>query len=193
MSALKNNYAMAADKRWVNTMGALDGARRELKNLAPHPEQKDKTATVSASDNQRAAASNSRDGALGSMVLEGILGMSFGAAIGDALNLSPGAAEWVGDVEWGNLVEVYDEYRNDRRAQNNTTETSTYKLGERGLMSFGFNKQTTPATPKKALEWDAYMRDLPQRRALEQTMHGLNAALDQMEARQFRKLELAPA
>lgn len=187
MPNLKNFNDMAADKRWVNTMGALDGLRQELKSLAPRPDQKGQSMAVSGSDRQHGGLNGNNDGMLGSMLLEGMLGFAFGSAVSDALGMSSAAAA----MPWGNTVELYDEYnRSSEKDRTNGQTNGEYELGERNVISHGFNMSGRKKIAKTAdaMEWDSYMRDLPARRVLEQSMHGLNRQLDQMEAAQFRKV-----
>ncbi|MGZ9109249.1 MAG: hypothetical protein ACXW4B_10585 [Micavibrio sp.] len=168
MGNSQNFNQIASDKRWVNLMGAMKGVRQEISTLAAHPDRPDHKGPLSVQDDSRAAANDDRNAALGSMLIEAFIGAQFGVAIGDALNMP----EWAKAVDWGNAVDVYDEYRTDQ-----------------GSHSDNFNKTARPAVTKSAedMAWDRYLQDLPNRRVLEQNLSALSRAMDRVEQDHFMK------
>jgi hypothetical protein len=188
MQTTRNFNDMAADKRWVYTMGVLDGARRDLAKLTPNPGHKDGGNAVSKSDQQRPSLGNDRDSLLGSLIVTSL----FGADLCDMVMDTTDAPEWVGDIHWGMAINVYDEYVIDREmSRQNSRTKGEYELGERQAICNGFNRSSNPVRTKRPDDaaWDAYWRDLPARRDLEQNIHALNRELDMREKMQFRKLQ----
>ena len=172
MKNAQNFNQIASDKRWVNLMGAMKTTRQELKQLAPNPLRNDK-GPETVKENNVAAANDDRDSSLGSMLIETFLGAHFGAVVGDALHMP----DWAQTVDWGNVVDVYDEYRND-------TQQSREQNGpSKGSYSDMFNITVKPSVQPSAedLAWERYLRDLPNRRVLEQNLGALNREMDRVE------------
>lgn len=173
MQNTKNFNQVASDKRWVNLMGAMKTVRQEIQQLAPNPERPNQKGPESVKDDSRAAANDDRDASLGSMVLEAFLGANFASAIGDALHMP----DWAQNVDWGNAVDVYDEYRNDRE------QSRADGAGVKGAYSDMFNFTAKPVIRQSAedLAWERYLQDLPNRRVLEQNLGAMSRAMDRVE------------
>lgn len=173
---MRTNFnQMASDKRWVQLKGAVKEARRDMSELAPHPQRKaDKTAKA-----------DDRDGMLGSMLLDGILGGAFLSAVTDAFGLP----SFVEDLPVGEAAEIYDEYSRDRHGHD-------YILGSANAICHGFNAGATHrrAVPQnaEAAFWDRYLADLPARRAMERNIAGLSRDLSRIE-QNFSTQMLKPA
>lgn len=182
MKNVQNFNQIASDKRWVNLMGVMKTTRMELQQLAPNPHRNNKNAEV-ATQSRGAAANDDRDGALGSMVIESFLGAHFGMAVGDALGM-PG---WAQKIDWGNAIEIYDEYRNDT-AQNRTRNDASG-----GSYSDMFNVTVKPSIRPSAedMAWERYLQDLPNRRVLEQNLGALDRELGRIEKNYAKQQKLA--
>ena len=164
---------MASDKRWVNLMGAMKEVGRDLNSLAPRPDRASHNGALFVRDEQKAA--NRNDGAtLANMLIGAFVGAHIGAATG---------IEGLQYVDSGNTVDAYDAYQHDR--QNNRTSgegNRGIELGQSAVICGGFN-MTARNTEKTGdtLAWDAYLRDLPNRRIVEQNLGSLNRQADRLE------------
>lgn len=125
---------------------SMSGLMAQLSKLAPHPDRPDYTGPQFVKIDSQYAPDAEYDGMLGSMMMESILGGSFMSA--------------AGGIDWSQVADMAGEALKDR-APANASGTS-YKLGQRGSISGGFNQ----ACKRDAL-MKAYKRDLPERLALE--------------------------
>lgn len=174
---------IASDKRWVNLMGAMKTVRQDIQHLAPNPEKPDQKGPQSVRDDSRAAANDDRSGTLGSMMLESFLGTHFASLICDTLHMP----DWAATVDWGNAVDVYDEYRSDRE------QSRTNGAENKGVYRDAFNVTAKPTVHKSAEDkaWDRYLQDLPNRRVLEQSLGSLSRAMDRVEKDYTKQQKLA--
>ncbi len=171
---------MASDPRWVMTTGVMRGMVKDLNKLAPRPDGKGHGGSLSMkSDHRAAVGAGSRDSMLATMMID----VFFGGAINTALTEGLGLPDWLGGIDVSNAVDTYDEYWTDRQqSRGNNRENGEYELGEKGVLSGGFNMTNRRRGPtNKATEWDLYMRDLPTRRVLEQNLSGMSRKLDNIQ------------
>ena len=166
---------LASDKRWGELAGAVKAVRGDMKSLAPHPHHKNDN-PAAGMGGPAALAVDDRDGALGGLILDALVGGSFGSTMASTLDLP----SCISNIDFSHVVDVYDEYRHDRA----NSEPKGFVIGEGGSMAGGFNT-ASGARPflrsAEEAEWDAYFSTLPRRRAMEQTLAGLNHSMRQIE------------
>lgn len=178
MQNAQNFNQMASDKRWVNLMGAMKEARRELKTLAPHPNRPGHKDPLFTKDTR--GASND-DGLLANM----LVGMALGH-----FGVASGLPEWTENLNVMSTIDVYDAYQKDTSRTNGEGTNGFYTLGEKGAITCGFNANTTHravTTEQGAVAWESYMQDLPRRRVVEQSIASMNRDADRREREILRQ------
>ena len=170
---------VASDRRWIQLTGAMDGLQKDMKSLAPNPHNAGKN------DNNRVATGNSRDSMMATMLIDCFFGAGMNAALCDVLHL-PDAMQ---GFDLTTAIDLYDEYWTDRQnsaaGQNKDRTTGGYELGEKGAICGGFNR--TVRTAQRPDAWDMYMNDMSSRRALEQTMGGINREMEAIQLKYMTK------
>ena len=171
---------LASDKRWVNLMGVMEGASRDLKKLAPRPDKKNESGPLFVRVDR---CSSNDDAMMATMLISAFTGAQL-----------HGAASYAADGF--NAIDAYDMWQHERHSRQTADSSAEprgnrgIELGEGGFMTGGFNMLTAHkpvATEDDALAWEAYMRDLPCRRVMEQSLASLNREVDRRERQILRQ------
>lgn len=150
----------SADKQRLER--AMMGVAQQLAAMAPNPDCKTSGPCFVKQD-PRIKTGSDNDGLLGGMVLESLCGFGLGSVFAEAVNLP----EPMQQIDWGDTVDIYDEYISDRTKP-------TFTLGQKNSLNGAFNDRATLAEK-------AFRRSLPERMKLEQTYAHLSRELDQHE------------
>jgi hypothetical protein len=156
-----NSSNQNLDKQRNETIGAMRDVGQQIAALAPPPDKPGQKSPEFVKEDARARVGDDRDAILGSLLFEAFFGCALGELFEDALNVPQGARE----LDWGNAIDIYDEYINDRYGNQN------YALGRKSCINGPFNHLSSRAQ-------EAYEFDLPQREKLEQTYASLSRRLD---------------
>lgn len=157
---------LAADERWDNrecaTTLAGPDTRTSQTQPAPSPvltpAQRRRTAEKSRKTGKKGEMRNSGDSLLGSLLVASFLGLHFGDAVADALNVP----EPVRGVDVGMAVELYDEYNRDRHAPRTTQDDlpESWQM-RRGQALNAFN-DNAPMQSVRQMEKDWAVREAEQ-------------------------------
>jgi hypothetical protein len=183
-------YKYNQDSQKQALIGTIAGLVKELSNLAPHPDCASYKGPLFIKSNPHFKLASDRDGMLGSMIMEGILGAAFSQAVSD---MAESAAQGLGydcefdmpNIDITNLMDCYDEYINDLKSEKEKQQIAAHGQGTLARMSgksisSGFNMRATISEGMQA-----FYDDLPKRMMIEKNMA--------YYAQQLNILESAPS
>lgn len=140
-----------------NIEGVMRGLMQELTKLAPHPDRPNYNGPLFTQIESQYKPAAEYDGMLGSMMLDGMLGMAF-SEVSNSVGLSA-AHEAASHADWSNIAEGASQYAQER------AQSRSYKLGQRSSISSNFN---TTSSNKASMK--AYLADLPRRMGIERSL-----------------------
>ncbi len=182
------SYTYNHDSQKQALIGTIAGLVKELSKLAPHPDCINYKGPLFIKSNPHFRAPDDRDGMLGSMILEGVLGAAFSQAIS---NMAENAAHNLGldipdfnmpNIDITNLMDCYDEYISDiSESKEKRQHIAEHGQGTMARMSGksisnGFNMRA-----KISAEMQAFYDDLPKRMMIEKNMAYYAKQLDMLE------------
>lgn len=163
----------ATDKQRLES--AMRGVLQQMAALAQDPDRKGDNGPHFVKTDPRIRAGDENEAMLGSLLLESFIGGALGDAFADAMNVPSDLRQ----VDWGNIVEAYDEYAQDRA-------NSGFSLGKKGSINGTFNSFSSHDIQKMAYELDK-----PARMKLEQTYAGLSRELENNTGNKPVSLQMA--
>jgi len=157
--------------QYIQIQGEIAGLMQQLKQCAPHPEQKDKLRPLFAANHDAFVPNDPNGGMLGTMMMESILGGVFNEVAND--NGISTAAIY---MDFDKIGEVMSEYLTDQ-AESAAHGRGTYAIGAGKAISKGFN-----GSAQTSAQMQAFMRDLPARQDIEGRLADLARELDMLQA-----------
>ena len=157
-------------------IGNIMGLMKELRNLAPHPDCPSYKGPLFIQSNPNFKLPNEHDGLLGSMIMEGILGVAFSEAVSDMVESATQSFDLPefdipAGVDLSNLMDVYSEYMTDG-AESKEKKKHAEAHGQGTLASLagksvskGFNMRASISEGMQS-----FLDDLPKRMMIERNM-----------------------
>jgi hypothetical protein len=188
------------DSQKQGLIATIAGLVKELSDLAPHPECPNYRGPLFIKGSHHFKASNDRDGMLGSMILEGVLGAAFSQAVTD---MAESAAQNLGfedvhfempNIDISNLMDCYEEYITTVQSDKEKEHVAKHGQGTLARMSGksisgSFNMRATISEAEQA-----FYDDLPKRMIIEKNMAYYAKQLDALEnTPQYRYATPAPS
>ncbi len=179
-------YKYNQDARKQALIGTIAGLVKELGKLAPHPDFPNYKGPLFIKTNHHLKQANDRDGMLGSMIMEGILGAAFSQAVSD---MAESAAQGLGfDVQFDlpnidvtALMDLYDEYITNIESDKQKEYIAAHGQGTLARMSGKSisNNFNMRATISEGMQ--TFFDDLPKRMMIEKNMAYYAQQLDMLE------------
>ncbi len=180
------SYAYNQDSQKQALIGTIAGLVKELGQLAPHPDSASYRGPLFIKGNSHFKAVDDRDGMLGSIILEGVLGAAFSQAVTD---MAESAAQGLGydaefeipNIDITALMDCYDEYITNIQSDKEKEQIAKHGQGTMARMSgksisSGFNMRATISESMQA-----FYDDLPKRMMIEKNMAYYAQQLDALE------------
>ena len=173
------------DSRRQALIGTIMGLAKELAQLAPHPDCPGYKGPLFIKGNPHFKLADERDGMLGSMIMEGILGAAFAEAVSDMYESATQGLDLphfdMPNIDVSNLLDCYDEYVNTMRSDKEKKHIAEHGQGTLARMSGkslakGFNMRAAISEGMQA-----FFEDLPTRMTLERNMAYYARELDMIE------------
>lgn len=180
------SYAYNQESRKQALIGNIAGLMKELRNLAPHPDCPNYKGPIFIKEIPHLKVADDREGMLGSMILEGILGAAFSEAVSD---LTQSATQGLdlpefnlpANIDATALLECYSDYITE--VENDKIKQQIAEHGQGTLarlsskpISNGFNLRAQISEGMQA-----FFNDLPKRMMIEQNMARCAKQLDMLE------------
>jgi hypothetical protein len=147
---------------------AMRGVEQQLAAMAPDPDRIGHKGPCFVKKDMRVGTGNDQEAILGNFLLEAFLG----AALGEVFaNSTIDVPEVLHQVDWGNVVEIYDEFIQDR-------SSSSYSLGNKGSINGTFN---SCSAPKPLSIQSLFNQSLDERMKLEEAYASLSQELDKYD------------
>lgn len=158
-------------------LGAITSLMQQLQTVAPHPDTPDYKGPLFISNSSYFRAADDQDGMLGTMLLEGLVGVAFSDAIRETLNSNIGhhAGDMIASVDVSQAMECYDDYRSD--VEEHTRRAAEHGQGTMARLSGVSISKNFNARSTISAEMQAYMDDLPRRLQIER---GLALAINKL-------------
>lgn len=153
----------AADKQRLES--AMRGVTQQMAALAQDPDRRGDKGPHFVKTEPRMGRGDENEAMLGSLLLESFMGGALGDAFAEAMDVPSGLQQ----VDWGHVVDAYDEYSKDRH-------NTGFSLGKRGSIGGTFNSFSG-----YGLQKSLYVQDKPARMNLEQHYAALSRERDQLD------------
>jgi hypothetical protein len=162
-NSLNNN---SADKQRLER--AMRGVEQQIAAMAPDPDRVGHKGPCFVKKDMRVGTGHDQEAMLGSLLLETM----FGAALGEAFaNSAMDVPEVLQEIDWGNAIDIYDEFVQDRAG-------GTYTLGKKGSINGTFNSFSAP---KPLSIEELFNQNMDERLKLEQAYASFSHELDKFD------------
>ncbi len=157
------SYALSRHSQKQAIIGTISALVKQLQQLAPHPDRPNYSGPLFLSGNPNFKAANDQDGMLGSMLIEGMLGVAFGEACSEMTN---GLSD---HIDLNNAMELYSEFITDVEKED-TQKIAAHGQGTMARMSgtsisSSFNLRSTLSEGMQL-----FLEDLPKRMTIERSL-----------------------
>ncbi|MCK5375206.1 MAG: hypothetical protein KAJ40_07970 [Alphaproteobacteria bacterium] len=166
------SYAYNQQSQKQALIGNIMGLMKELQNLAPHPDCPGYKGPLFIQSNPNFKLSDERDGMLGSMIMEGMIGAAFSEAVSGMIeDATQQSFDLPAGVDFSNLADLYSEYITDVTASKERNEyIAAHGQGTLARMSGksiskGFNLRASISE-----NMQSFLDDLPKRMLIERNM-----------------------
>ena len=191
-----SNYNL--DSRKQALIGTIAGLMKELRDLAPHPDCPSYKGPLFIKGNPHFQAADEREGMLGSMIMEGLLGAAFTQAVSDmaesatqGLDLPDININLPANIDLTAVIEIYSDYITE--IENDKMKKHVAEHGQGTLARLSgkplFKSFNLRANLSEGMQ--AFLDDLPKRMMIEKNMAYYAEQLDMLETMPAYKYEHA--
>lgn len=174
------NQAQIAEQMKTDIARTMAGLEQQFSKMAAHPDRPQAKGPILVKRDSRANPGNDNDSLMGTLMIESFVGGSLMEHFAEALDMP----SWAKNVDWGNLVDAYDEFHRDRTNGGSVAPEKPAQM--RGM----FNDF---ASLEKALQKQAWNAQRPQREKMESQYAVLSRELDMLEPVAQKKIYPAPS
>ncbi|MBK6896982.1 MAG: hypothetical protein IPH06_10370 [Alphaproteobacteria bacterium] len=160
-------------------VGKITALAQHLQQLAPHPDRPGYKGPLFVKSNPNARIANERDGMLGAMMLEAMIGPAFSEALSDT------CGEWTENIDFAATMECYSEYITDIAGKQNEPSEQHKRAHGQGTMARMSGKSIANSFNLRgsiSAGMQSFLDDLPARLKVEKELAYYLRQLEMLDA-----------
>ena len=175
------NFNSTSQKERYTLHMQIQSLLADLRSCAPHPSQKNTETPYYLNAHHAFTTPDAEGGMLGSMIIESALGSAFN----DVANDMP--VSCIPHTDFDKIGEAFSQYMSETD-EDEKKGKGTHALYEQRPIANDFN---TNSTGIYAQAMQDFLKDLPKRHEIENTLSGLIRELDQLDSHMSAELDFA--